>query len=110
VAVGDDLEIKWDQTDSEGLVDVRLSGDCIGDYDASEEILNGNHVISGQNINFFDGDNSACNAELSIEYASVGELDPMFNGGYFSARRVQKVNVVFVPGASVPADETQDDG
>lgn len=105
VAVGNDLEIKWDPTGSEGLVDVRLSGDCIGDYGASEEVLRGVHVISGQNLMFFEGENSACSAEISIEYASNGELDPMFNGGYFTARRIQKVNVVFVPSASVPSDD-----
>ena len=106
VSVGEELDISWAEVDSEGVIDISLSGDCFVDYDASEDILNGTHQISTTNLGFFEGELGACSAELLVEYASEGVLDPTFSGGSFTARQIQKVPIVFIPSASSPETET----
>ena len=106
VPVGETLDIRWADMDSEGMIDISVTGDCFVDYDVSEDIVSGHHRIATSNLGFFEGDNGACAAELLVEYASEGQIDSTFSGGFFTARRIQKVPLVFVPSVSIPDSET----
>lgn len=109
VPIGDELEVLWSDTGAEGVLGLWVSGDCFMDYDREINTLQGNHIIQTSELTFFDGDNSACNAELTIEYRSSGTLDPMFSGGSYTATRVQQTNIIFVPSESVPSEESGSD-